>query len=419
MNFIEKFKESGYLYQCTNEKKLSELTSGSNKICAYIGFDCTAKSLHVGSMMQIMILRMLQKFGHKPIILLGGATTKIGDPTGKDSMRKILTESEIIENKNGIKKVLQKFIHFGNNPSDAIMLDNSDWLENFNYIEFLRDIGAHISVNKMLTMESAKQRLEGQQHLSFLEFNYMLFQAIDFHHLYKEFNCILQIGGSDQWGNIVMGIDLIHKLMGKEAFGLTTPLVITSCGKKMGKTEGGAVWLDEEMFSPYQYFQFWRNINDNDLLKFVQYFAEYNEAELDSFKAKIDRDINGAKKEFALHMTKKTHGQNSANESLKASDALFGNDNISSELIPSYELKRNELLKGILIHKLVALCGLTDSNKKAKELIRGGGLQMNERKILDENLIIVEEDFKDKGYLKLTAGRKNHIMVKLIINKAY
>lgn len=412
MYFIEKFKKNGYFYQCTNETRLTDLSSGTNKICAYIGFDCTAKSLHVGSMLQIMILRLLQQYGHKPIILLGGATTKIGDPTGKDTMRKMLSDSEIQENKSGIKKVLEKFIKFGSESSDAIILDNSDWLEKFNYIEFLRNFGAHISVNKMLTMESSKQRLERQEHLSFLEFNYMLFQAIDFYHLNKEFNCILQIGGSDQWGNIVMGVDLIHKLTGKEAFGLTTPLVTTSSGKKMGKTERGAIWLDENMLSSYEYFQFWRNIDDNDLLKFAKYFGEYEDIEYKEFELEVKNNINAAKKLFALRITSKTHGKASAENALKSAEALFEEDNII-DILPTYNLNNEEFGQEILAYKLFALCNLVDSNKKGRELIKGGGAQINGDKIIEENFLITNKDFQQNGYIKLSAGKKNHIIVKL------
>jgi tyrosyl-tRNA synthetase len=412
MNFIEDFKKNGYFYQCTNEEKLKTISSDGNKICAYIGFDCTAKSLHVGSLLQIMILRLLQRHGHKPIVLIGGTTTKIGDPTGKDSMRKILSDEQIEENKAGIKKVLEKFLKFGPDSSDALMLDNSEWLEKFNYIEFLRNFGGHISVNKMLSMESAKQRLERQEHLSFLEFNYMLFQAIDFYHLYQKFNCVLQIGGSDQWGNIVMGVDLTHKILGKEIIGLTTPLVTTSSGKKMGKTEKGAIWLEEDMLSSYEYFQFWRNIDDNDLLKFAQYFGEYSDKEYKEFEIEVGKNINEAKKIFATHMTVKTHGNIAAQNALVTANALF-EENTVTDNMPTYYLNKSDLDDGILAYKLLSLCQIVDSNKKGKDLIKGGGAQINGEKILDENLIIKLIDFKEKDYIKLTAGRKKHIIIKL------
>jgi tyrosyl-tRNA synthetase len=292
------------------------------------------------------------------------------------------------------------------------MLDNSDWLEKFNYIDFLRDFGAHISVNKMLTMESSKQRLERQEHLSFLEFNYMLFQAIDFYHLYKEFNCLVQIGGSDQWGNIIMGVDLIRKLLGLEAFGLTTPLVTSSSGKKMGKTEKGAMWLDEEMLSSYEYFQFWRNIDDEDLLKFARYFGEYDDKEFEIFELEAKNNVNNAKKIFANLMTVKTHGEESAAKASESADALFGGDLITDHM-PNYYLNEIDLEGGMLAYKLFALSGLVDSNKKGRELVKGLGAQIDGEKILDEDFLITTDHFKKNNYIKLTSGRKKHMIIHL------
>ena len=414
MDFIEDLKTLGYFCQSTNEKQIKKLISGKNKICAYIGFDCTAKSLHIGSMMQIMILRLLQKKGHKPIVLLGGTTTKVGDPTGKDSMRKMLSDDEIAKNKAGIKKTLEKFIKFGRGDSDAMILDNSKWLENFNYIDFLQKFGRHISVNKMLSMEAAKQRLDRQSHLSFLEFNYMLFQAIDFFHLYKEHNCILQIGGSDQWGNIIMGVELVHKLLGKEAFGVTTHLVTNSSGQKMGKTEKGAVWLDGEMLSPYDFFQFWRNIDDPDVVKFGRYFGEFSEEEYNKFQKLINDNINQAKKDLAYRITELVHGKVLALEAVKTAEAIF-EQGITNSTMPQIEINKNLREEGIEAFKLFTLSGISESNKKSKDLIRAKGAKLNGKLVEDENMLIDSSCLNINNSLTIAAGKKKHLMIKFTL----
>ena len=293
MTFIEEFKKNGYFYQCTNIEAL-EKKMAQEKIVAYVGFDCTAESLHVGNLMQIMILRLLQNHGHKPIILIGGGTTKIGDPTGKEEARKYLTDENISKNMTGIKKSLSKFIRFGDGASDAIMLNNADWLDQIGYIEFLREYGRNFSVNRMLTMDSVKTRLEREQSLSFLEFNYMLLQAFDFYHLNKTQNCSLQLGGSDQWGNIVTGVELIRKMGKKESFGLTTPLLTTSSGAKMGKSISGAVWINEEHLSSYDYYQYWRNTEDADVNKFAKLYCEFTVQEEEEFESLINKNINSS-----------------------------------------------------------------------------------------------------------------------------
>ncbi len=410
MDFITDFIKRGYHYQCTDLEKLKEISS-KQKIAAYIGFDCTAKSLHVGNLMQIMILRLMQQYGHKPIVIVGGATTKLGDPTGKDQMRKILSDEELEENKDGIKKSLSKFIKFGTSENDAIMLDNSMWLDKMGYMEFLGNFGRLISVNRMLTMESAKARLENNNSLSFLEFNYMLLQAYDFTYLNKHHNCILQIGGSDQWGNIIMGVDLAHKINSSEVFGITTPLLTTSSGVKMGKSVNGAVWINEEMLSPYDYFQFWRNTEDLDVLKFAKLYSEWNDDEISNFESLIATDINRAKKELAYRLTSLCHGTSAAEQASETARKVFEEGGIGDNL-PVIYLSSDELYKGIAITELLFRSNLSDSKSEAKKLIRGGGARVNDTKIEDENVIISSKDMTQDGYIKLSSGKKKHVLVK-------
>jgi tyrosyl-tRNA synthetase len=409
-NFLQIFQERGYLHQCTNLSELSQRIE-SGPIAAYIGFDCTAKSLHVGNLMQVMILRLLQQCGHKPIVLIGGATTKIGDPTGKDEVRKYLTDAEIEENIAGIKKSLAKFITFGDGPTDAIMVNNATWLEELGYIEFLRDMGRMFSVNRMLTMDSVKIRLEREQALTFLEFNYMLLQAYDFYHLNKEFSCLLQLGGSDQWGNIVMGVDLVRKCLGSEGFGLTTPLLTTASGVKMGKSVSGAVWLNEEQLSSYEYFQYWRNTEDADVIKFAKLYCEFSDTELESFISVAKENINEAKKRLAYKVTQLCHGKEQADEALETAINLF-EKGVAGGNLPSFEIKTEELAAGINICELLMQCGLASSKSEAKRLIRGGGARINDVQITDENLSANSAHLID-GAIKLSSGKKNHILIKL------
>jgi len=411
MSFITEFQKRGYFYQATDLETLKTITD-NQKIAAYIGFDCTAKSLHVGNMMQIMILRLLQQHGHKPIVLVGGGTTRIGDPTGKDEMRKMLTDGQIQENIEGIVKSLSKFIKFGDGPSDAILLNNRDWLEGLKYIDFLRDYGRLFSVNKMLSMDSAKARLDREQSLTFLEFNYMLVQAYDFYYLNKDHNCLLQLGGSDQWGNIIMGVDLVHKASGKQVFGLTTPLLTTSSGVKMGKTVGGAVWINEDQLSPYDYFQYWRNIEDADIVRFAWLYAEWSDEQMDEFQALVDSNINEAKKSLAYQLTRMCHGEEAAHSALETSRLVFEAGGIGGD-VPVYQISISVLGNGIAVYDLFFEAGLSDSKSEARKLIRGGGARINDEKILDENMIISNVHIVGEG-IKLASGKKRFILVKVI-----
>lgn len=411
MGFVDEFQKRGYFYQATNLDGLKELTE-KKKIAAYIGFDCTAKSLHVGNLMQVMIFRLLQKHGHKPIVLVGGATSKVGDPTGKDEVRKILTEEELEANKEGIKKSISKFVKFGDGPSDAIMLDNSQWLSEMGYVEFLQKAGRLISVNKMLTMDSVKSRLDRQQSLTFLEFNYMLMQGYDFAHMSEHNDCILQMGGSDQWGNIISGVDLAHKMYGREVFGMTTPLLTTSSGTKMGKSVGGAIWLNEEMLSPYDYFQYWRNTEDADVVRFANLYAEWENDEMTEFEALSKESINEAKKKLALKLTSMCHGQDNANSAAETAKAIFESGGIGLD-IPTYEISSAEFTKGIPAFELYFAANLSASKSEARKLIRGGGAKINDEKIEDENLIITSSDIAGDG-IKLSAGKKKHLLVKVL-----
>jgi tyrosyl-tRNA synthetase len=410
ISFLEDFINRGYLYQATNLEKLKEIFE-NKKIAAYIGFDCTATSLHVGNLMQIMILRLLQQHGHKPIVIIGDATTAIGDPTGKSEARKILTPEEIEVNIQGIQKSLSKFLKFGDGQGDAMLIRNSSWLKNISYMDFLRDYGRYISVNKMVTMETAKLRLENNQHLSFLEFNYMLIQGYDFCHLNQHHDCILQFGGSDQWGNIIMGIESAHKVHGKELFGITTPLLTTSNGTKMGKTANGAVWINEEMLSPYEYYQFWRNCDDRDLLKFAKLYSEFTPEELTNLEKVMQQDINKAKKDLAYRLTDLCHGEENALTAQETSNAVFGWGGIDANM-PSFEIEKSALSSGIPIAQLLSLCGFASSNSEGKRLVRGNSVSINNAKITDENLV-VNLDNVINDCIKLSASSKKHMLIKV------
>jgi len=411
MSFINNFKERGYLYQCTDIECLTSLME-KEKIVAYIGFDCTAKSLHVGNLMQVMILRLLQQYGHKPIIIIGGGTTKVGDPTGKDEARKMLSKEDIAENTLGIKKSLSKFIKFGDSSSDALLLDNSEWLDSIKYLDFLRDYGRFFSVNRMLTMDSVKSRLERDQSMSFLEFNYMLLQAFDFYHLSKEFNCLLQCGGSDQWGNIVMGVDFAKKLTGKELYGITTPLLTTSAGVKMGKSLNGAVWLNEDMLSPYDYYQYWRNTEDLDVVRFAKLYAEFNIEEMLEFEEIAKSDINKAKKHLAFTLTRLCHGEDDAKKALDTATRVFEDKEIDQNL-PTFFIKSDRLDLGIPAYELYFEVGLADSKSDARKLIRGKGARINDTVIDDENMTINSKMLLKNQVIKLSSGKKKHLLIKL------
>jgi tyrosyl-tRNA synthetase len=413
MSFIKDFEDKGFLYQCTDIEKLKELMQ-TRKITAYIGFDCTASSLHVGSLMQIMILRLLQQHGHKPIVLIGGGTSKVGDPTGKDEARKTLTQEEIRQNAVGIKKSLSKFINFGTGASDAILLDNSEWLDSLNYLSFLRDFGSSFSVNRMLSMDSVKLRLDREQHMSFLEFNYMLLQAYDFYHLHKTYDCCLQIGGSDQWGNIVMGVDFTRKLTGGEVFGITTPLLTTASGGKMGKSVGGAVWLNEEMFSPYDYYQYWRNCEDQDVSRFAKLYCEFTPDLLDNFITLAKTDINKAKKQLAFNLTALCHGIKAAELALETSTKVFEQGSIDHNL-PTIEIEHGKLQSGIPAYQLLYDTGLVPSKSEGRKLIRGAGARVNDQTIHDENALIDLSFVLADDIIKLSVGKKKHVLVKIVM----
>lgn len=421
MNFKSKFlqtlSERGFIDNCTNYEQLDATFASQKNIPAYIGFDCTAASLHVGSLVQIMILHHLQQCGHKPIVLVGGGTTKIGDPSGKDESRKILNSQQIQENKEGLKKVFKKYLTFEEkyNPktSNAILIDNAAWIDDINYVNFLRDIGKHFSVNKMLALESIKSRLERQQHLSFLEFNYVLLQAYDFVKINADYGCILQIGGSDQWGNIVNGIELERKISAEEGkksanlFGLTTPLLTTSSGKKMGKTASGAVWLDENLISIYDFWQYFRNTEDLDVLKFFKLFTDVNLSEIEDIKTK---DINQAKVMLATLVTTKCFGQQNAIEAENTAKKAFEEGTLQGS-IPTFEFKEADV-EDMLLYTLIVNVGAESSNGSAKRLIKGGGVRINDEKITDEGYKIQPTNIV-KGQLKLSIGKKNHFLIRV------
>jgi len=406
-NFLKEFKDRGFFYQCTGEEDLSKLMD-KEKINAYIGFDCTAESLHVGSLLQIMCLKLLQKHGHKPIVLLGGGTTRIGDPSGKNKTRTILSENEIEKNINNIEKILKNFLDDKDPTTKPIFVNNYSWLKSLNYISFLRDIGKHFTINKMLSFDSVKTRLEREQSLSYMEFNYMILQAYDFLELNKKENCVLQVGGSDQWGNIVNGVDLIKRHSNKQAYGLTTPLITLASGAKMGKTESGAVWLDKKILSSYDYWQFWRNIDDRDVLKFLKIFTDLSIDEIENIK---NKDINQLKITLANKATSMLHGENEAKASEETAKKTFLENSLGSEL-PSILINENQLDKKINIIDLIILSKLETSKSEIRRLIKGNGVKINNQPITDEKLIIIKNLFKDNT-IKLSLGKKRHIKVEL------
>jgi tyrosyl-tRNA synthetase len=405
--FLKEFKDRGFFYQCTSEAGLSDLMD-NEKIKAYIGFDCTAESLHVGSLLQIMCLRLLQKNGHQPIVLLGGGTTRIGDPSGKDKTRKILSEEEIERNIKNIQNILKKFLNSDNTSTKPIFVNNYTWLKNLNYISFLRDIGKHFTINKMLTFDSVKTRLEREQSLSYMEFNYMILQAYDFLELNRNENCVLQIGGSDQWGNIVNGVELIKRYSNKQSFGLTTPLITLATGAKMGKSENGAIWLDEKLLSSYDYWQFWRNTDDRDVIKFLKIFTdlEYNEIE-----KKKNKDINELKILLANEATTMLHGIKASKNSEQAAKEAFSGNSLGSNL-PSIKIQKKDLDTKINIIDLIALSKLETSKSEIRRLVKGNAVKINDKIISDEKLIIKNELFSD-NYLKLSIGKKRHIKIEI------
>jgi len=405
--FLKEFKDRGFFYQCTNEDQLSKLLD-RKKINGYIGFDCTAESLHVGSLLQIMCLRLLQKHGHRPIVLLGGGTTRIGDPSGKDKTRTILSEKEIEKNIKNIEKILKNFLDIKNIKTKPIFVNNYSWLKGLNYISFLRDIGKHFTINKMLSFDSVKTRLEREQSLSYMEFNYMILQAYDFLELSKKENCVLQMGGSDQWGNIVNGVDLIKRHSNKQTYGLTTPLITLASGAKMGKTELGAVWLDKRFLSAYDYWQFWRNIDDRDVLKFLKIFTDLSIEEIEKIK---NQNINELKILLANKTTAMLHGEQEAKKSEETAKKTFS-DNSMGESLPSISINEEELKKKINVIDLIVLSKLESSKSEIRRLIKGNGIRINNQVVSDEKLIIAKDLFQD-NLIKLSLGKKKHAKIKL------
>ena len=406
-DLIQIFSERGYIHQATDLEAI-DTHAATSIIPTYIGFDCTADSLHVGSLVQIMMLRILQRCGHKPIVLMGGGTTKVGDPSGKDSARPLLSDQDIETNKNGIKKVFEKYLTFGDAPADALMVDNADWLDTLHYIRFLRDFGAHFSINRMMGMESVKLRLDREQNLSFLEFNYAILQAYDFLELRRRYGCMMQLGGSDQWGNIVTGIDLTRRVDGQEVFGLTSPLITTSSGAKMGKSANGAIWLNEERLSPFDFWQFWRNTEDADVERFLGLFTELPMDEVRRLGALQGAEINDAKIILANHATSLCHGEAAAHTAEAAAQTTFGDKGMSDGL-PQVEIGQDEV-NGLSMIAALNLVGFAKSNGEARRLIRGGGARLNDQAITDEEAGLKPADFVD-GKAKISAGKKRHALI--------
>ena len=406
--FLKEFKDRGLYYQCTADDELSKILD-EKKIKAYIGFDCTAGSLHVGSLLQIMCLRLLQKHGHQPIVLMGGGTTRIGDPSGKDKTRKILSDSVIEKNTKNIENILKKYLNSDDEKIKPIFVNNYSWLKNLNYISFLRDIGKHFTINKMLTFDSIKTRLEREQSLSYMEFNYMILQAYDFLELNKKNNCILQLGGSDQWGNIVNGVELIKRYSDNIVFGLTTPLITLANGAKMGKTENGAIWLDKKFLSPYEYWQFWRNSDDRDVIKFLNYFTDLSLDEIEKIK---DKEINELKILLANETTKMLHGKQEAVNCEKAAKEAFSQNSTGINL-PSIKLDKNNFKNPMNVLDLIILSKLEKSKSEIRRLIKGSAVKINNEIITDDKTNINQKYFKD-NFLKLSLGKKRHIKIELV-----
>jgi len=407
-SFLNEFKEREYFNQCTNSEELGQLMN-KKKIKAYIGFDCTAPSLHVGSLLQIMCLRLLQKHGHQPIVLLGGGTTRIGDPSGKEETRKILSEKQIEKNIKNIEKVFKIYLKTANSKLKPIFVNNYKWLGKLNYIKFLREIGKHFTINKMLSFDSVKLRLEREQSLSYMEFNYMILQAYDFLELNKNKNCLMQIGGSDQWGNIVNGVDLIKRYSSKQVFGLTTPLITLASGAKMGKTEKGAVWLDSKLLSSYDYWQFWRNTDDRDVIKFLKMFTDL---ELNKIEKLKNENINKLKIILANETTSLLHGKAAAAKAEKTAKNIFEKGSIGDDL-PVININSNDISNGLNIVDLVVTANLLSSKSEVRRTIKNKGIKLNNITVEDDKLNVSIDNFDSKKMLKLSHGKKNHVILKL------
>lgn len=408
--FLNTLQARGFIHQCSDFEGL-DAALNAGVVTAYIGFDCTAPSLHAGSLIPVMILRWLQKTGHRPIALMGGGTTKVGDPSGKDEQRQLLSKEEIERNKQGIAQVFARFLTFGEGRTDAIMADNAEWLDQLRYVDFLREVGRHFSVNRMLTMESVKLRLEREHALSFLEFNYMVLQAYDFVELQRRFGCRLQMGASDQWGNIIMGVELGRRMAGSEFFGLTAPLLTTSAGEKMGKSAGNAIWLNADMLSPYDYWQYWRNTEDADVGRFLRLFTELPLAEIARLEKLGGAELNEAKKVLASEATALLHGKRKAEEAAETARKTF-EEGARAEGLPTLKVPRAKLKEGVLAANLFHEAGLAASTSEARRQIKGGGARLNDRPLTDEKAIVTLADLGGDGILKLSLGKKRHALVR-------
>jgi tyrosyl-tRNA synthetase len=409
-SFLREIVARGYLHQCTDLESLDDQAS-NGRVVAYVGYDATADSLHVGSLISIMMLRRLQQHGHKPIVLMGGGTTKIGDPSFRDEQRKLLDSASIDANIASIKRCFANYLSFGDGPTDAIMVNNAEWLDRLGYIEFLRDIGRHFSVNRMLTFDSVKSRLEREQSLSFLEFNYMILQAYDFLELARRYDCNLQMGGSDQWGNIVNGVELGRRIDDRTLFGLTCPLLTTSSGQKMGKTATGAVWLNADRLSPYDFWQYWRNTEDADVGRFLYLFTDLPLDEIAALERLEGAGINEAKIRLANEVTALAHGRDAAVAAADTARRVFEQGGTGGEL-PSIVVSRNRLADGVPAHELFREAGLAASNGEARRLVRGGGARLNDNPLEDENRKVTLADVTADGHIKLSAGKKRHALVR-------
>ena len=408
MTLLEELKYRGFLNQCTDEVALDKILK-SKQIKFYIGFDCTAKSLHVGSLIQIMIMRLFQKYGHTPIILIGTGTTRIGDPSGKDETRRILSDDEIIKNAKNLKIVFDKYLSLGTKNNNAIIEYNAKWLDKLNYVNFLRDYGKHFTINKMLTFDSVKIRLEREQSLSFVEFNYMIFQAYDFYELNDRYSCILQIGGSDQWGNIINGVELIRRVSGNEVYGLTTPLLTNSNDEKMGKTADGAVWLNEDLLSSYDYWQFWRNVDDRDVIRFIKLFTDLNKEQIEQLEQRALNDINDLKITLANETTAMLHGIENAKKAEQIAKQIFKNKNSSKDM-PTLVLKMSDSQNEIQLSDLIVKMEYANSKSESRKLIRGKGVKLN-GSIVDNELQTLRYSEISQNEVVISVGKKKYFKV--------
>ena len=409
-DFVRAIVERGFLHQCTDLEALDEHAT-HQRVIAYIGFDCTASSLHVGNLVVVLMLRWLQQTGHKPIVLMGGGTTKVGDPSGKDESRKMLSVDKINANMDSIKQIFSKYLTFGDGPTDAVMVNNADWLDKLQYIDFLRDYGAHFTINRMLSFDSVKSRLEREQPLTFLEFNYMILQAYDFLELARRQDCIMQMGASDQWGNIVNGIELCRRVDGRSLFGLTAPLITLSSGAKMGKSADGAVWLNGAQLSPYKFWQFWRNTEDADVGRFLRLFTALPLVEIQRLESLEGAEINDAKKILADEATRMCHGAEAAKAARETSETTFENGGLGDDL-PTIEFPKAKIDDGVPAFELIRAAELASSNGAARRLIKGGGARINDKVVADETHAVTTSDINEQGVIKVSAGKKRHVLVR-------